>query len=119
MNHAITGDSGMIERLTEPTAGCFRYDFKELSRKHVPGEFGTYEAFWAYSMLCKKLGEYEDLEEQGRLVRSIKCGECRHYVDCEGGLCTHSKLQGDETPSTQKDRSCSYGEEALEANYCI
>ena len=31
-------------------------------------------------------------------------------VDCEGGLCTHPKLQIDETPPTQKDRSCSYGE---------
>lgn len=56
------GGRGMMERLTEPAIGCFKFDFKELSGKHVPGEFGTYEAFWAYSMLCKNLGEYEDTD---------------------------------------------------------
>ena len=65
--------------------------------------------------MLKKLKEYGDLEEQGRLVRVVRCGECIHYVDCEGGLCTHPKLQGDETPPTQKDRSCSYGEQAEKA----
>ena len=43
-------------------------------------------------------------------VSVVRCGECKYYVDCEGGLCTHPKLQSDETPPTQKDRSCSYGE---------
>lgn len=51
----------MFERLTKPTVGCFKYDFKELAGKHVVGEFATYEAFWAYHMLCKRLGEYEDI----------------------------------------------------------
>jgi hypothetical protein len=40
----------------------------------------------------------------------VHCGECKYYVDLDGGLCTHPKLQSDETPPTQKERSCSYGE---------
>lgn len=61
-----------MERLTEKGPGCFEYSLKD--HKSVPGEFGTYDAFFDYSMAVKKLGKYEDLEEQGRLV-VLPCGE--------------------------------------------
>ncbi|KAK9680600.1 hypothetical protein QE152_g38904 [Popillia japonica] len=47
-----------MERLTEPTVGSFNYGLKD--HKAVPGEFGTYEAFFDYSMAVKRLGAYED-----------------------------------------------------------
>ena len=47
-----------MERLTEKTVGCFEYALKD--HKAVPGEFGTYDAFFDYSMAVKRLGHYED-----------------------------------------------------------
>ena len=47
-----------MERLTEKSAGCFEYALKD--HKAVPGEFGTYDAFFDYSMAVKRLGHYED-----------------------------------------------------------
>lgn len=47
-----------MDRLTEPTIGCFLYRLKD--HKAVPGEFGTYEAFFDYSMAVRKLGQYEE-----------------------------------------------------------
>lgn len=47
-----------MDRLTEPTIGCFLYQLKD--HKAVPGEFGTYEAFFDYSMAVRKLGQYEE-----------------------------------------------------------
>lgn len=47
-----------MERLTEKAVGCFEYALKD--HKAVPGEFGTYEAFFDYSMAVKRLGHYED-----------------------------------------------------------
>lgn len=47
-----------MERLTEKAVGCFEYALKD--HKPVPGEFGTYEAFFDYSMAVKRLGHYED-----------------------------------------------------------
>ena len=47
-----------MERLTEKTVGCFEYSLKD--HKAVPGEFGTYDAFFDYSMAVKRLGHYED-----------------------------------------------------------
>ena len=79
-----------MDRLTEKTIGCFKYDLKDFD--HKVGEFGTYDAFFAYSMAVKKLGEYEDAEEQkeqqtcagcffeGR-VRPQKCSCCRRNPD--------------------------------------
>lgn len=55
-----------MERLTRKSPDCFRFSLKD--HKAVVGEFGTYEAFFDYSMAVKKLGEYEDAEEQGLLV---------------------------------------------------
>lgn len=47
-----------MERLTEKSVGCFEYDLK--NHKVVPGEFGTYDAFFDYSTAVKRLGHYED-----------------------------------------------------------
>ena len=47
-----------MDRLTEKTIGCFEYDLKD--HEHVIGEFSTYDAFYAYSMAVKRLGQYED-----------------------------------------------------------
>ena len=47
-----------MERLTEKTVGCFEYALKD--HKAVPGEFGTYDAFFDYSVAVKRLGHYED-----------------------------------------------------------
>ena len=53
-------------RLTEKTRDCFQYDLKDF--KHKIGEFGDYDAFFAYSMAVKRLGELEDKIENGTLV---------------------------------------------------
>lgn len=47
-----------MTRLTEPDPGCFEYRLKD--HKSVPGEFGNYDAFFAYSMAVKRLGAYEE-----------------------------------------------------------
>lgn len=54
------------KRLTEKTIGCFQYDLKGF--KHKIGEFNDYDAFFAYSMVVKRLGELEDKIEAGTLV---------------------------------------------------
>ena len=54
------------KRLTEKTKDCFQYDLKDF--KHKIGEFGDYDAFFAYSMAVKRLGELEDKIENGTLV---------------------------------------------------
>jgi predicted nuclease with TOPRIM domain len=51
----------MSDRLTEKTSGVFKYDLKDF--KHKVGEFNDYDAFFAYNMAVKKLGEYEDEHE--------------------------------------------------------
>ena len=54
------------KRLTKKVIDCFQYDLKDF--KHKIGEFGDYDAFFAYSMAVKKLGELEDKIEAGTLV---------------------------------------------------
>ena len=54
------------KRLTEKVKDCFQYDLKDF--KHKIGEFGDYDAFFAYSMAVKRLGEFEDKIENGTLV---------------------------------------------------
>ena len=54
------------KRLTEKVKDCFQYDLKDF--KHKIGEFGDYDAFFAYSMAIKRLGELEDKIENGTLV---------------------------------------------------
>ena len=59
------------QRLTiRDNIGCFKYDLKDF--KHKIGEFGDYDAFFAYSMAVKKLGELEDKIEAGTLIE-IPC----------------------------------------------
>ena len=47
-----------MARLTKKTIGCFEYDLKDFN--HIPGEFGTYDAFFYYHMAVRKLGKYEE-----------------------------------------------------------
>lgn len=55
------------QRLTmRDNIGCFKYDLKDF--KHKIGEFGDYDAFFAYSMAVKRLGELEDKIEAGTLI---------------------------------------------------
>ena len=55
------------QRLTmRDNIGCFKYDLKDF--KHKIDEFGDYDAFFAYSMAVKRLGELEDKIEAGKLV---------------------------------------------------
>lgn len=64
---------GVMERLTEPTIGCFQYQLKDHGA--VPGEFGTYEAFFDYSMAVRKLGQYEDTGLTPEVVMDFKIFE--------------------------------------------
>lgn len=63
-----------MERLTKKTIGCFEYNLKD--HKPIIGEFGTYEAFFDYSMAVRLLGKYEDTgltpEEISRLLTLIE-----------------------------------------------
>lgn len=47
-----------MERLTKPTIGCFKYGLSNF--EHKPKEFADYDAFYAYNMAVKRLGEYEE-----------------------------------------------------------
>lgn len=53
------------ERLTKETVGSFGYDLKDF--EHKPKEFNDYDAFYAYKMAVKRLGELEDKIERGEL----------------------------------------------------
>ena len=62
------------KRLTEKVKDCFQYDLKDF--KHKIGEFGDYDAFFAYSMAIKRLGEIEDKIENGTLVPKYSIVDC-------------------------------------------
>lgn len=71
------------KRLTEKTADCFQYDLKDF--KHKIGEFGDYDAFFAYSIAVKRLGELEDKIEAGTLVNvPYAIGQEVYWVDKKG-----------------------------------
>lgn len=57
-----------MERLTEKTIGCFGYSLKDGSDSEI-GYFKNYDCFYSHKMVVKRLGEYEDLEEQGLLLK--------------------------------------------------
>lgn len=59
-----------MERLTEKSVGCFEYALKD--HKAVPGEFGTYDAFFDYSMAVNRLGHYEDTDLEPEQVMELK-----------------------------------------------
>ena len=83
-----------MERLTKrneaDTAYYYPNCFKECdglgySSKCNKCDF-TYE-------VCEKLGEYEDAEEQGLLVKiPCHCKDCSHWVDGCAGCTEHVKL---------------------------
>lgn len=67
------------KRLTKKVKDCFQYDLKDF--KHKIGEFGDYDAFFAYSMAVKRLGELEDKIENGTLVElPCKVGDMMYEV---------------------------------------
>lgn len=67
------------ERMTEKTKDCFGYRLKDGSDAEV-GFFKNYNAFYSHMMMVKALGEYEDLEEQGLLLRlPCKVGDTVYY----------------------------------------
>ena len=68
------------QRLTiRDNIGCFKYDLKDF--KHKIGEFGDYDAFFAYSMAVKRLGELEEKIENGALVElPCKVGDVMYEV---------------------------------------
>ena len=76
--------SDNMERLTidygkkfEP----FRYAMKDGSDAK-PGYFKNYDAFYSHMMMVQKLGEYEDAEEQGFVLRlPFKVGDIVYYID--------------------------------------
>lgn len=71
------------KRLTEKTRDCFQYDLKDF--KHKIGEFGDYDAFFAYSMAVKRLGELEDKIENKTLVTvPYAIGQEVYWVDKKG-----------------------------------
>lgn len=71
------------KRLTEKTRDCFQYDLKDF--KHKIGEFGDYDAFFAYSMAVKRLGELEEKIENGTLVNvPYAIGQEVYWVDKKG-----------------------------------
>ena len=46
----------------------FRYAMNDGSDSEI-GYFKNYDAFYSHMLMVQKLGEYEDLEEQGLLIR--------------------------------------------------
>lgn len=73
-----------MERLTEKTKDCFGYRLKDGSDAEV-GFFKDYDAFFSHNMVVKALGEYEDLEEQGLLLRFLcKVGDTVFFHNKRG-----------------------------------
>lgn len=71
------------QRLTKKVKDCFQYDLKDF--KHKIGEFGDYDAFFAYSMAVKRLGELEEKIENGTLVTiPYAIGQEVYWVDKKG-----------------------------------
>ena len=71
------------KRLTKKVKDCFQYDLKDF--KHKIGEFGDYDAFFAYSMAVKRLGELEEKIENGTLVNvPYAIGQEVYWVDKKG-----------------------------------
>ncbi len=69
-----------MDRYTEKTKCCFKYDIKGF--EHKIKEFNDYDAFYAYSIAVMKLGEYEDTELTPEQVESLKAENERLKMDC-------------------------------------
>ena len=62
----------------------FRYAMKDGSDAEI-GYFKNYDAFYSHMLMVQKLGEYEDLEEQGLLLRlPCKVGDRLYRIDFLG-----------------------------------
>ena len=72
-----------MERLTVDYGkkfSSFRYAMKDGSDSEI-GYFKNYDAFYSHMLMVQKLGEYEDLEEQGLLLRlPVKVGDTVYEV---------------------------------------
>lgn len=59
----------------------FRYAMKDGSDAEI-GYFKNYDAFYSHMLIVQKLGEYEDLEEQGLLLRlPCKVGDTVYRIN--------------------------------------
>jgi N-methylhydantoinase A/oxoprolinase/acetone carboxylase beta subunit len=96
-----------MERLTEKTIGCFEYSLKD--HKPIVGEFGTYEAFFDYSMAVRLLGKYEDTglepEEISKLQQERDYWEREAKKYCAALGEQRIKLQQMECEGIAKDKN--------------
>ena len=58
-----------MERLTEKSAGYFEYDL--VNGNHLAQVFADFDSFLNYNLAVMKLGEYEDAEEDGLLIKVL------------------------------------------------
>lgn len=80
----------------------FQYATKDGSDAE-PGYFKNYDAFFSHMMLVQKLGEYEDLEEQGRLIKFPAKNDTTEYRECvhTRASCHHTESKCSECPLTE------------------
>ena len=57
----------------------FQYAMKDGSDAEV-GYFKNYDAFYSHMLMVQKLGEYEELEEEGKLLK-LPCKRVYYIVD--------------------------------------
>lgn len=70
----------MNKRLTRKSVGVFRYDLADYD--HKVGEFNDYDAFFAYSMAVKRLGELEDEHDNYQQeIENLKY-KLQYLTDC-------------------------------------
>ena len=73
----------------------FRYAMKDGSDAEI-GYFKNYDAFYSHMLMVQKLGEYEDLEEQGLLLRlPCKVGTSVYMAAQDCGGDTLDCMRGD------------------------
>ena len=73
----------------------FRYVMKDGSDAEI-GYFKNYDAFYSHMLMVQKLAEYEDLEEQGLLLRlPCKVGTSVYMVGQDCGGDTLDCMRGD------------------------
>lgn len=91
-------DFNNYKRLTEKTIGYFQYDLKGFN--HKIGDFGDYDAFFAYSMAVKRLAELEDNIEKGLLVPRYSISQdweygwwCVYESDKQGAIISQCKTE--------------------------
>ena len=79
----------MMERVTVDYGkqfSPFRYAMKDGSDAEI-GYFKNYDAFYSHMLMVQKLGEYEDLVEQGLLLRlPCKVGDTVYSIANDGKI---------------------------------